>query len=59
MLAAKRAWLLHMVGGLVASGAVYGLIDAFAPAGHRAEAYALIPVIAYLAGVAAPTPVKQ
>ena len=58
-MAVNRAWLLHTIGGLVASGAVYGLIDAFVPAGHKAEAYALIPVVAYLVGVAAPTPVKQ
>jgi len=55
----NRAWLIHTAGGLVASGAIYGLVDAFVPQGHRAEAYALIPVVAYLTGVGVPSPPKE
>ena len=52
----NREWLKHCVGSLVASGAIYGLIAAFVPQGHKAQAYALVPVVAYLTGVAAPSP---
>lgn len=47
---------MHGVGSLVASGAVYGIIEAFVPQGYKAQAYALVPVVAYLVGVMAPPP---
>ena len=52
----QRQWLLHVAGGVVASGAIYGLIEVFVPQGYKAEAYALVPVAAYVLGVAVPTP---
>jgi hypothetical protein len=55
----NRAWVVHTLGGLIASGAVFGLVEAFVPAGYKAQAYAVLPTVAYLLGVALPTPVKQ
>lgn len=51
-------WATHLTASMVASGAVYGLIEAFVPQGHKAQAYALVPVVAYLVGVVQPPPPK-
>lgn len=56
MTEAQIQWIKHALGSLIAGGAIYGLIEAFVPAGYKAEAYSLVPTIAYMVGVRAPTP---